>query len=88
MKLKKQIMCKSVCFTFLVFVLLSFSGHVFAQRAFLIYNSEGEQVDFDQVIQETEGKSHIFLVNFTIIRLVIGCNWNLQKLYSNRTVTG
>lgn len=60
MKLKKQIMCKSVCFTFLVFVLLSFSGHVFAQRAFLIYNIEGEQVDFDQVIQETEGKSHIF----------------------------
>lgn len=51
---------KSVCFTFLVFVLLSFSGHVFAQRAYLIFTGDGQQVDFDQVIRKTNDKSHIF----------------------------
>lgn len=51
---------KSVCFTFLVFVLLSYSGHVFAQRAYLIFTGDGQQVDFDQVIRKTNDKSHVF----------------------------
>lgn len=53
-------MYRSVCFTFLVFVLLSFSGHAHAQRAFLLFTGDGQQVSFDQVVSETKNKSHIF----------------------------
>lgn len=58
MKLKKRIMVKSVCFAFLV--LLSFSGHVHAQRAYRVFAGNGQEASFDQLVNETKGKSHLF----------------------------